>query len=517
MTVNERKSMPLWQKLIVIIVSLILFLIQAGFFGAIIWFYYSMAKNAYQGILGILFGVAYGIGLAYVLFIVSRPIPMSYKNTWAILILAAPLPFCFLYTTNAIVRKFSRNKHDKIRKEMADIFNDIPGNTYEFTNIHDANFVNVLQAGTYAPLYKGCNIKFFNDARLKHEAMCEDLKKAEKYILMEYFIISPGKCFNDLYEILKEKGEAGVEVFILYDDVGSKSFLTKTVENKLASIPNVNISKFHPVSLSLSPTINYRDHRKMCIIDGKIAYCGGDNLADEYIHEITRFGFWRDNACRYEGEVANTFEKLFIEMWYSTTRRKIKFDEVSYTHEKQKGYTIAFGDGPANVNNPGYDLFYSMISSASKYVYISTPYFIIDDAMIQTMCVKAKGGVEVVLLMPGIPDKKAPNYMGRANYRKLLLSGVKIYEFTPGFNHAKNIIVDDKYAFCGTINMDYRSLFLHYECGALIMHNQEIEKMRDDYLDALTKSKQITYQMWKDSPTYQKFIAFILNIFAPFF
>lgn len=517
MTINERKSLPLWKKLIIFVVSFILFLIQLATFGAVVYLFYSMSSNAYQGILGILFGISYGVGIVYVLFIVSRPISTSYKTTWAILIMAAPLPFCVLYTTNSLVRYFSRKKHEKINKELEEHYRDTIGITYEFDNTLDANFTNVLSKETYAPIYEGCNLKFFPDAKLKHESMLEDLRCAKSYILMEYFIISSGKCFDAIYEILKEKGKEGVKTYILYDDVGSKGFSKKEVENKLAVLPNVSVCKFHPVSLSLSPTINYRDHRKICVVDGKVAYCGGDNLADEYIHEVERFGYWRDNAFRYEGEVVDSFVKMFCNMWYSTTRELLNFEKPILSHERQKGYVVAFGDGPANVENTGYDLFYSLINSARKYVYISTPYFIIDDALIQTMCIKAKSGVEVCLLMPGIPDKKAPNYMGRANYRKLLLSNVKIYEFSPGFNHAKNIIVDDEYAFCGTINMDYRSLFLHYECGAIIMDNPEIYKMRNDFIKTLSKSEQVLKEEWEKRPLIQKIIAFILNIIAPFF
>ncbi len=517
MTINERKSTPFWKKLIIIFITLLLFLIQLGFFGALIYMYYSMASSVYHGITGLIFGLSYVIGLFYVLYIISKPISSNYKTTWSVLILVAPLPFCALYTANSITRRSTKRRNDKILKELGERALKPTKKIRKLPNEIDSNIINVLSSSTYAPFCEGNDVKFFNDAKLKHFDMCENLKSAKEYILLEYFIISDGKCFDDIYEILQAKGHQGIKIYILYDDIGSKSFLTKRIASRLSLIPNAKICKFQPVSLSLSPTINYRDHRKICVIDGVISYCGGDNIADEYIHEIERFGYWRDNACRYIGSITHTFVNLFEETWYFSAKEKLDLPLNECKFEKKPGYEIAFGDGPTNAKNPGYDLFYSLINGARKYVFISTPYLIIDDALIHALCVKAKSGVDVCILMPGKPDKKSAYYMGRANYKRLLLNGVKIYEYSPGFNHAKNIIVDDKYAFCGTINMDNRSFFLHYECGALLMYNGEIEKIKDDYLKALNISRQITYNIWKKYPPYQKLVAFLLGIFSPMF
>ncbi len=516
MTLNERKSLPIWKKIIAFVISFVLFCIQIALLVATLVLYFGLSSNAYQGIPGILFGVSYGIGLAFVLYITSKPISASYKITWAVLILALPLPFCLLYTLNAITKHSSKMKHRKI---LAQINKELPSiEKLEINNPIDTNLSNLLLKSANAPTYKDCKITFFKDAKEKHEDMLISLRGAKKYILMEYFIISNGKCFEDVLQILKEKSDLGIKTYILYDDVGSKGYLTKKVEKRLGAIKNVNICKFEPVSLSISPLINYRDHRKICVIDGVIAYCGGDNLADEYIHEITRFGYWRDNACKYEGKVVNTFIDLFKEMWFFSSKHSLELPaSPEYFYEPQNGYVTVFGDGPVTETSPGYNLFYSLISLATKYVFISTPYLIIDDALLEALSRKAKSGVEVVIMMPGIPDKKAPYYMGRFNYKRLVLAGVKIFEYLPGFNHAKNIIIDDEYAFCGTINMDYRSLFLHYECGSLIMHNKEIYKIKEDFNNSIEKSKEVTLESIKKYPLHQKIIAFILNIFAPFF
>ena len=519
MTINERRNVPLWKKLFAILISLILFSIQLALLIALFYFYGNLTTAVYQGLLGIIYLSSLGVGFIFILFIIARPISANYKITWSVVILLAPIPFCTLYILNSMTRASSNKK----RKKIADALNKV--SLPEGTLIPEDDIANMLvhnlQTNTYAPLCKKNKVTFYNDALLKHQAMIESLKKAKKFILLEYFIISEGKCFDDLYSVLKDRGEAGVRIYILFDDVGSKMILSKRLSHKLSSIPNLTINNFDPLTFNFSPLVNYRDHRKICVIDGAVVYTGGDNLSDEYIHASERFGFWRDNACRFEGDVAKTFVNLFSETWYISTSQIIK-PTVLETTESQKdetlnNYVVGFGDGPTIPNDVAYKLFFNMISSAKKYAYISTPYFIIDDAMTSLIALQAENGVDVRILVPGIPDKKTVFYITKSHYKKLLKSGVKIYEFTPGFNHAKNIIIDDKYSFVGTVNMDYRSMFLHYECGALIINDSSVKTMREDFIDALNKSKEITNDEWNKRPLYQKIVAFILNIFAPFF
>lgn len=516
-TINERRNVPLWKKLIAILISLILFSIQAGLIVAFFYFYATLTSNVYQGMLGVIYLLSLLVGLIYILAIIARPISTNYKITWAILILLAPIPFCTLYTLNAMSRAHSNRKQKKISDALnkTSIPQDVLIPEDQVANM----IVHNIQTQTYAPLYKGNKVTFYNDALKKHQAMLEDLKKAKKFILMEYFIINHGKCFDEIYEILKEKGNEGVKIYILFDDVGSKLLLSKSISSKLSAIPNLVVNNFSPLTFNFNPLINYRDHRKICCIDGIVTYTGGDNLADEYIHNTERFGHWRDNACRFEGDIALTFIDLFVEMWYISTDQIIKgnlevADEYTIYNDN---YVVGFGDGPTVPNDVAYKTFFNLIMHAQKYAYVSTPYLIIDDAMISLMALKAENGVDVRILVPGIPDKKAVYYMSRAHYKKLLKAGVKIYEYTPGFNHAKNIIIDDKYAFVGTVNMDYRSMFLHYECGALIIKDKAVEEMHDDFIDALNKSKEVSKEEWEHRPIYQWLIAFILNMIAPFF
>lgn len=347
--------------------------------------------------------------------------------------------------------------------------------------------------------------------------MLERLKRARKYIFMEFFIISTGSLVDEIIPILEMKGKEGVEIKILYDDIGSRATFEKETMERFLAIPNLKLCVYEPLGFNINPAINYRDHRKIVVIDGKYAYCGGDNLADEYIHRKERFGFWRDNAMYYEGKAVSSFLVMFALMWYASSKEYIDVNMYFSHYEvyNPNNYVIPFADGPDRDTHVAYDTFQQLISTANNHLYISTPYFIIDDEMINSICQARRCGIDVKLLVPKIPDKKTVFMMTRAHYRDLLKAGVEIYEFTPGFNHAKNIMVDSKYAFCGTVNMDYRSLFLHFECGAVIINEEETKKMEEDFLDAISKSELITYKAWEKRNIFSKFFAFLLRIFAP--
>lgn len=514
MTQNERMSLPIWKKILLLIVSIIFFVIQITLLIMAFDFSFSYTASNVKWI----YFLTLGIGFSFVLYILSKSISIHYKLTWSILILMFPLPFCMLYVLNGSSRHLSKRKMTKINTAIGKIRVNDAFEELKETDAVGGNLVRVVQHSTFAPVYKDYSFKYFSDVYEKYLDMLEEIKKAKHYIFMEYFIIADGFLMNNLYPILEQKGKEGLQIKILYDDIGSKKVMSRSLLKKLSTIPNCKINNYEPLGLNVNFLVNYRDHRKILIIDGRVAYCGGDNLADEYIHKKERFGYWRDNCAKYEGSIVFSFLMLFGEMWYVSTREKLPNDlPIDKTLTSSNGYAMVFGDGPSNNFNPAYDLFQSLISSAKKYVYISTPYFVIDDSMINTIALKAKSGVDVRILMPKIPDKKTVFYMGRGNYREILKAGGKIYEYSPGFNHAKNIIVDDSYAFIGTINMDYRSLFLHYECGALILHDSQIINMKQDFEQAIKDSEKVQYIRWKKRPWYQKLIAYVLNLLAPMF
>lgn len=512
MTQNERRSLPVWKKILTLILTLFVFTLQ------ITLFVLMFEINLNQQLNIALYLIIELIGFALVLHIIHKPILTSYKLTWSILILLLPLPFTLFYGLNSQSRRLPRRKQKLFDAEMqkykikSDVIQEL-----ELLDSKALRYVKVLQDDY--PVYKDTAYTFLSDGKIKYEDLLKELAKAEKFIFIETFILGDGELLTNVLSILERRGKEGVEIKILYDDLGSKATLKNKTIKRITNIPNCQIANYNPLGININPAFNYRDHRKITIIDGKVAYCGGDNFADEYIHAKDRFGFWRDNCGKYNGEAVVSFTKLFIEMWYMSTKNILKLE--NYYHKSQvsrnSSFIVPFGDGPSSTKNISYDVFRSLISSADKTLYISTPYLVIDNGILETIVLAAKSGVDVRILMPGIPDKKSAFYLARSHYRDILNAGGKIYEFSNGFNHAKNIIVDNKYAFIGTINMDYRSMFLHYECGALILLDDEIHNMQDDFLKACEDSHQITYEEWKKRPWYQRFISYVLYLFAPLF
>ena len=509
---SERISLPLWWRLILYTIGFILFALQLAIFFFSIIFYND--KTIY---LGWTYFLSLAIGVISCLFVIRRNMNANYKLIWCILFLIFPIPFSTLYFINSICVKASKYSYKKHQYQLPALSDFDTLEELKTKDLRAYNMVKSLKRSEPLALYKNIDVTYFKDALDKHKDMLEELKNAKKYIYMEYFIISAGKLMDELYKVLKEKGEEGIEIKIIYDDLGSKGFLNRKLIKSLKKIPNCSVESYARVALNL--LVNYRDHRKICIIDGYISYTGGDNLADEYIHKKERFGFWRDSCMKYYGRCIFSFTLFFSEMWYSSTKKVLKFikRENEYKKYNENEFVVPFGDGPLYTSHTAYDLFISMISQATSSIYISTPYFIIDSAIIDLLAIKIRSGIDVKILMPKIPDKKIPFYMGRANYRELLTAGGGVYEYTPGFNHSKAVIIDNKYAFIGTINIDYRSLFLHYECGALVANSKEINKMSLDFNDAINESEKIEYDKWRKRPFIQKIIAFIANIFAPMF
>ena len=515
MTLNERISLPIWRRIILYLISFILFCVQI--FVIFVALNYGINQSFYGP--RWVYPVTIAIGFIFVLYIIHKPMNTAYKLTWSILILAFPVVFTIIYILNSTSRRLSKRSKREINQLTKSIKLNDDINQLELFDPKAAALVRTIQSSTFAPVDYNVETTFFDNGASKFEDMFSKMKQAKKFIFIEFFIIGKGYLLNDLYEILKQKGSEGVQIKILYDDIGSARVLSRGIIKKIAQIPNCKIANYEPLGLNIKFVVNNRDHRKIVVIDGEVAYCGGDNLSDEYANKKIRFGYWRDNCMKYEGRTVRTFSFLFAQMWYTSTKDEIDLSSL-WSNDyigTNTNYVCAFGDGPLFDGTPAYDLFLSLFTVAEKEILISTPYFIIDDIMIDLLALKIKQGIKVKLLMPKIPDKKSAFYMGRSNYRKILLAGGEIYEFTPGFNHAKNIIIDGKYAFIGTVNMDYRSMYLHYECGALLINDNSILEMRKDYLKAIEKSENITYEKWRKRPWYQKFAAFILNIFAPMF
>lgn len=361
------------------------------------------------------------------------------------------------------------------------------------------------------PVYKDTAVKYFTLGENYYESLLEDIKEAKEFIFMEYFIIGEGKFWSSIFDVLKAKAQKGVEVRVMYDDVGCINTLPSDFKSKLksAGIKCVSFNPFVPV---LSIVANNRDHRKITVIDGNIAYTGGINIADEYINEKERFGHWKDTGVRLEGKAVWGFTHMFLNIWNAFDKAD---EDISVFMPKVKaesdGYVVPYGDSPLDNEIFAENVYINIINNAVDYVYIFTPYLIIDTQTITSITLAAKRGVDIRIMVPGIPDKRQAYELARSHYPELIENGVKIYEYTPGFVHAKSFVADDNIAVVGTINLDYRSLYHHFECGCIFYKSDIIKEIKRDFLSTAEKSELV-----EDPKTKYKITGVIQGIYYAF-
>ncbi|MBO5109416.1 MAG: cardiolipin synthase [Clostridia bacterium] len=369
-----------------------------------------------------------------------------------------------------------------------------------------------------AHLFTNTKQTYFPIGEDMHPQMLDDLAKAEKFIYMEYFIIEEGKFWNSILAILKEKAAAGVDVKLVYDDIGCMMTLPGNYHKTLASY-GIQATPFSRLKGAADGEFNNRSHRKITVIDGKIGYTGGINLADEYINEVEKFGHWKDTAIRLEGEAVWELTKLFlIDFGINVKAMPNVNGELFPTQSgvRASGYVVPFGDGPSPLykRRVGKSVIQNMLNSATQYMYMTSPYLIIDNELCQSIENAALRGVDVRIIVPHIPDKKLVFAMTRSFYPRLMKAGVKIYEYEPGFIHAKSYLADDETAMIGTINLDYRSLVHHFENGVWLYRCEAIKDLKADIENTLEKCIQITPEMIKTNIA-QRFFRSVVRIFAP--
>ena len=492
--------------------------------------------------LGILFiGFSNSYALVYViniilvfsavLFVLNSNINPSYKIAWIIPIMAFPIfggITYFLFGRNKINKKISKDMlyHErqgrKYLREQLKTSQDVL-NKEMFEQMADAA-VQSKYISTYAgyPAYKDCISEYLPIGEDKFKRLAEELEKAEHYIFMEYFIIEEGIMWNKILDILQTKVKEGVDVRIIYDDFGCFFTLpfkyNRTLENM-----GIKCCVFNPLSPVLSFKFDNRDHRKITVIDGYTGFTGGVNLADEYINEYEKFGHWKDSAILIKGEAVKNMTAMFLSMWNylkGTDESVQKFYfmniEPEYDSVNNKGYIQPFADSPLDTEPVGETVYLNLIYKAKKTVYITTPYLIIANEMVTALCSAAKGGVDVRIITPYKWDKKLVHLVTQTYYKVFLESGVKIYEYTPGFMHAKTFVVDDIFGVVGTINMDYRSLFLHFENAVWLYGTDSVCQIKEDFIKTLKVCKQITSEQIKSLRWYKKISGYILKVFSPF-
>ena len=460
------------------------------------------------------------ISVATVIAIVNRSMTPESKVTWLI-VTFVPVFGPLLYIMFG-ERRLSKKELKQLQELNSIAFHENNGRQLHLqlqeTDKSAYGIINaLLHMDSNAEVYDQTDSQFFASGEEMWQQMLEDLKRAEKFIFLEYYIVDEGLMWDSILEILEEKAAQGVEVKMLYDDIGCMVTLPGDYTVHLRS-KGINAHKFNKVIPRMTVAYNNRDHRKILVIDGQISYTGGINLADEYINHIERFGHWKDSGIRIDGPATQAFTRLFLMNWYINRGEISDFDQYHLENQTRSGsgLCIPYGSGPKPIYQMkvGKIVYQNLINQAEDFVYITTPYLIIDYDLTEDIKNAAMRGVDVRIVTPHIPDKKLIQLVTRGAYPDLLSAGVRIFEYTPGFIHSKQMIVDDRFAAVGTINLDYRSLVHHYENAVLLYKTESIADIRKDFEEIFEQSQEI----FSDTinPTwYQMMIKEITQLFAP--
>ena len=459
---------------------------------------------------------------AMVIYIISCGVNPSYKIAWIVLILAFPVAGLTIYLLFG-GNKISSYEHRKMQSIEAVTMQQLQQEEEPLWELAAArtpafNHARYLLSASGYPIYDDADATYFPSGESCYAAMLEELQKAEHYIFIEFFIIAQGKMWDPILQLLREKAAAGVDVRVVYDDFGCITRLPMRYAKKLREM-GIRAHAFNPYVPILSARLNNRDHRKLMIVDGKTAYTGGVNLADEYINIGSKFGHWKDCGIRVKGEAAWSMTVMFLTMWDYVDHLEEDIGAFRPFYDDAAdgtlGYVQPFADSPLDYEDVGATAFSGLIQSARERVWIMTPYLILDDKMSQALCRAAKTGVDVRIITPGIPDKRYVYAVTRANYDLLLEAGVRIFEYKPGFIHSKVCFADGMYAVVGTVNMDFRSLYLHFEDAVYLCGNEAVEQVEADFEDVFPVCREITYARSRRVGFWRRLVRTILRLFSP--
>lgn len=456
-----------------------------------------------------------------VLYLLNKDMNATVKLTWLLLIMLVPVfgALLFWYTQTEIGHRAVKERLNQLIKDTK---NSIPQGEETLRKVQEedagtAALTTYLNRTGCFPVYENTAVTYFPSGEAKFAEVLEQLKRAEHFIFLEYFIVDEGIMWGKILEILAKKAAEGVEVRVMYDGMCEFTLLPLDYPKRLKKL-GIQCKKFAPVTPFVSTHYNYRDHRKILVIDGHTAFTGGVNLADEYINEVERFGHWKDTAVMLQGEAVKSFTLMFLQMW-NVDEKQPEFDKfLQYPVPKAEegtGYVIPYGDCPLDNDKVGESVYMDILNRAKEYVHIMTPYLILDGEMENALQFAAKRGVDVKLILPGIPDKKPAYALAKTHYTALLEAGVKIYEYTPGFVHAKVFVSDDKKAVVGTINLDYRSLYHHFECAAYLYQTACISSIEADFQETLSKCRVVTKETIKKEKWSMKIMGRVIKVIAP--
>ncbi len=469
-----------------------------------------------------IYGFSAMISIALIVWEINRSVDPGFKIIWIALIAAAPFFGILLYFYVHMdvllhgMKKQLRKNIDAARQNTSSMTRGLDEICEKAPD--EAGIFKYLYKQAAAPCFAESNVDYFKIGEEMYESLCEDMKKAKKYIFLEFFILNQNSgMWKNIHEILKRKVSEGVEVRVMYDGMCSLTCTSNEFDKVLIS-EGIKCRIFSPVKPFLSTYHNNRDHRKIVIIDGEIAYTGGINIADEYINAINRFGHWKDTAIRVTGDGVSGFVMMYIKLWDLYKENKTDFNAYISDNtavENAGGFIAPFDDNPMDNEAVVENVYLHMINTSKKYVHITTPYLILDDDLADSLKFAAKRGVDVKIIMPHIPDKWYAFALARTYYPELIRAGVKIYEYTPGFVHAKSTVADGERAFVGSANYDFRSLYLHYECGVYIYGNGVIDDIEADFENTLEKCRLFTQKDYNRLKVLYRLAGRVFRIFAP--
>ena len=459
------------------------------------------------------------LAMVMLVYILNTRSDASVKLSWSVLIAVAPLFGTLLYWFVRI---------DPGRRVSSKIDKRTVQESKKYTPDHQALLQDIQKKepsfyGTAYYLQNACGLGicdgrdavYFPLGENMFKSMLFELNKARKYIFMEYFIIDDGYMWNSILDILKRKAAEGVEVRVMFDGTCTFARLPAGYPKTLKKM-GIHCKVVSPVKLFLSTYHNNRDHRKILSIDGKVAYTGGINLSDEYINRTHPYGHWKDTGVMVRGQAARSFTLMFLQMWNST-ERLAEYDRYLPPLEEEpnpRGYILPFSDTPTDSERVGQTVYMQMIGGAKRTMYIMTPYLILDGEMLTALCQCAKRGVDTRIILPAVPDHKYAYVLAKRHFGELMDAGVKIYTYTPGFIHAKVLLADGEEAVVGSINLDYRSLYLHYECGVYMMDMPQIKDIEDDFTETLSKCNRVTAVEYEKFPWYYRASGRVLRFVA---
>lgn len=507
----KKEYRPSGNAILRAVIVAVSFLFQAGWLLLVI-----VELNEYSAWLNLFTGI---LSVVVVLKLYSNQVNVTMKMPWIMLIMAFPVMGLSMYLLFELLgdpgvgkrlRKLREKMQGKLQQDVT-VFEEL-----ENQDLSAAGQFRYLWKTARCPVYRNTRVDYYPEAKDAFAEMKQDLERAERFIFMEYFIVEDGSAFRELQEILIRKAKQGVQVRLMYDDIGSVGYVNMAFALRLNEA-GIRCIPFNPALPVLNLFLNHRDHRKITVIDGKVGYTGGYNLADAYFDRGRPFGKWKDTGLRLEGEAVRSLTATFLELWQVTTRSREDdsvYLEVSHSVPAE-GFVQPYGDNPLGQERAAKNVYMNLINQANKSLYVITPYLIISDEMSSALRLAAKRGVDVRIITPGVPDKKTVYAVTRSYYAGLVAQGVRIFEYAPGFCHAKQCICDGKIASVGTSNFDYRSLYHHFENNVLLYGCEAVEKITEDFDSLFPKCQEVTEKYRQGRGAILRVWQCILRLFAP--